>query len=162
MLRLEHYYGYWSSVAESSRGNNGEDRESARLRPMINKDYILLLCLLCQLVPLTVSLAPGAATGSKVWACLVHLGSIGLAWFALSANLVIVPQLATVTLCFVMVVQYWALVALVRKFRARQGRLPRVNPFIPVRGMIADERNVSLAVLGLGVVPALMIARLAY
>ena len=71
-------------------------------------------------------------------------------------------QPAIVTLCCAIVVQYWLLVALVRRFTARFGRAPRLSSYSPVRGMTAEERILSLAVFGLGIVPALVVVKLVY
>jgi hypothetical protein len=106
--------------------------------------------MLCQLVPLSVSLAP-VPTASALYACLIHLGTFALVWFALSAGPAMAPQPAILTLCFAIVLQYWLLVALVRRFTARYGRAPRVNPPFPLAGMTADERKLSLAAFGLGI-----------
>jgi hypothetical protein len=125
------------------------------------KDNAFLLVMLCQLVPLSVSLAP-VPTASALFACLIHLGTFALVWFALSASPATAPQPAILALCFAIVLQYWVLVALVRRFTARYGRAPRVNPPFPLAGMTEDERNLSLAAFGLGIVPGLIVGKLAF
>ena len=124
------------------------------------KDNAFLLVMLCQVVPSSVSLAP-VLTASALYACLLHLCTFALAWFALSGP-VKIPQPAVLTLCFAIVLQYWVLFALVRRFTERYGRAPRVNPPFPLVGMTADERKLSLAAFGVGIVAALIVGKLAY
>jgi hypothetical protein len=82
--------------------------------------------------------------------------------FMLTGNPPIPARREFLAVCVIMIVQYWVLIVLVKKYRSEHGQWPRFTTYTPLWDTTCAERSLSLIAGALGLIPALILGKMVF